>query len=401
MTHSRTSPPLRLLLAAGFLFAAACTGTAARPGGPSVPHTTRAADCRFLQPWLDSLHAQGRFPGATLGVAFRDGSSCALATGWSDTARHEPMRPDHLLMQGSVGKTYVAALAMQRVAEGRLGLDERIAAYLGHEPWFARLPNAREVTVRQLMNHTSGLVRYEFNPRFLQDLIADPDHVWTPEERLTYLFDAESPFAAGAGWDYSDTNYIVLGMILERMGGQPLYDQVRERLTGPLRLTRTVPSDRRRIDGLAQGYAGPENPFGGTDAMILPDGRFAVNPQFEGAGGGFASTADDLARWMQALFQGAAYPASLLPEALDGPATPMLGPGTRYGLGVILSETTLGATYGHSGYMPGYITEARYWPDHGVAVVLQINSSVPRALGRPAGEAVQQVATRVLARGGD
>jgi D-alanyl-D-alanine carboxypeptidase len=386
---------VRLLLVAASLLTAACAGA---PASGPAPIAARATDCRFLQPWLDSLHAAGRFPGATLGVAFPDGSSCALAAGWSDTACHEPMRPEHLLMSGSVGKTYVAALALQRVAEGRLALDAPISSYLGQEPWFGRLPNARQVTVRQLMNHTSGLVRYELNPRFLADLAADRDHVWTAEERLTYLFDATPPFAAGEGWDYSDTNYIVLGMILERIGRRPLYEQVRERLTTPLGLRHTVPTDRRRIEGLAQGYAGPENPFGGTDAMVLPDGRFAVNPQFEWAGGGYASTADDLARWIQALFRGQAYPAELLPLALEGPATPALGPGTRYGLGVIVSETPLGTSFGHSGYMPGYITEARYWPENGVAVVLQINTSVPRALGRPAGEAVRQVAERVLAR---
>ena len=84
------------------------------------------------------------------------------------------MQPTTLLLQGSVGKTYVAAVALQLVSEGMLDLDTRVATYLGDEPWYDRLPNATDVTVRQLMNHTSGIVRYEFNERFIGDLRASP-----------------------------------------------------------------------------------------------------------------------------------------------------------------------------------------------------------------------------------
>jgi D-alanyl-D-alanine carboxypeptidase len=237
-------------------------------------------------------------------------------------------------------------------------------------------------------------VRYELDPKFLADLTANPDRVWTPEERLAYLFDAAPPFPAGQGWDYSDTNYIVLGLIIERVTGRPLNDEIRRRVLEPLRLTRTVPSDRREIPGLAQGYAGPNNPFGGFDAMIT-NGRFAVNPQFEWAGGGYASTAEDLARWMKLLFEGRAYPDSLLPQALEGRPAPMLGPGTRYGLGAIIRETPLGMVYGHSGFMPGYQTDARYFPDRRIAVAFQFNSSAPGTLGRPPAAVVMEVARRV------
>src|SRR5688572_16525175 len=156
--------PLVLTLATFAL--AAC----ARPSRVEViakPAASSAANCGFLQPYLDSVHAAGRFPGATLGVAFPDGSSCAIATGWSDTAKRVRMEPTHLLLAGSVGKTYFGALAIQLAAEGALDLDAPVSRYLGHEPWFFRLPNAREITVRQLMNHTSGIVRYELQPRFL------------------------------------------------------------------------------------------------------------------------------------------------------------------------------------------------------------------------------------------
>jgi len=230
------------------------------------------------------------------------------------------------------------------------------------------------------MTHTSGLVRYEMNPKFTADLRANPDKAWTPEEEIAYLLDATPPFAAGQGWDYSDTNYIVLGMIMEKATGTPYIDLLRGRVLRPLGLEDTFPVTSRVVPGLVQGYAGPGNPFGGTDEMIS-GGRFAFNPQFEWTGGGVVSTAADLARWAKALYEGRAFDPSLLPAMLDGvPAD--LGPGSEYGLGVIIRPTPLGISYGHSGFFPGYLTEMMYFPEHGIAVAAQVNTSVGQAVGK-------------------
>lgn len=333
-----------------------------------------------LQARLDSLHRGGRFAGAQLAIALPDGSTMAFAVGHADTAKREVMTTRHLLLQGSVGKTYASAVAMQLVHEGRFALDEPISKYLGSEPWFARLPNAQSITIRQLMNHTSGLVRYEFNERFTADLTASPDRVWKPHELVAYLLDTAAPFAAGQGWDYSDTNYIVLGMIMEKVTGRPFYDLARDRVLRPARLEETIPSDARVIRGLSNGYAGANNPFGGSDAMLV-DGRMVINPQFEWTGGGMASSARDLARWGKRLYDGAAFDPSMLPKLLDGvPAR--LGQNTKYGLGVIIRETPLGTLYGHSGFFPGYQAEMLYLPTLKAAVAFQVNSSVPGSLGR-------------------
>ena len=379
---------LRLLLLAALLFDCAAPVAAARlQTQKPTPRASSAADTsarlrRRLQEKLDALHAAGKFPGATAGFAFADGTSLGLAVGVSDAQKKTPMRPTDLMLQGSVGKTYAAAVALQLVAEKKIGLDDRVEKYLGREGWFARLPNARDITVRMLMNHTSGLVRYEFKEQFTKDLTANPDKVWKPEELIAYVLDTAPPFAAGKGWDYSDTNYIVLGMIVERVTGRRYYDEVRRRLLRPLKLRRTVPSDARRIPGLAQGYAGADNPFGGTDAMIDSAGRFAINPQFEWTGGGIASTTEDLARWARALYEGRAFPPRLMPQVLDGVAA-KLGPGVKYGLGVIIRETEAGPAYGHSGFFPGYLTEMAYFPDLRVAVAVQVNTSAPRSTGKP------------------
>ncbi len=330
-----------------------------------------------LQQKLDELRERSGAPGATAGIAFADGSAIGLASGLADTATREPMRPSSLLLQGSVGKTYVAAVALQLVQEGRLVLDAKVSTYLGDAPWFAKLPNHADVTVRQLMNHTSGIVRYEFDERFIADLLAQPDKVWRPEEQVAYLFGSDPPFTAGQGWDYSDTNYLLLGMIIDRLTGNTYYDELRRRLLQPLSLEATVPSDSRRIPGLVQGYAGADNPFG--PAEMVANGVFAFNPQFEWTGGGIASTAEDLARWGKALYEGKAFDPALLPVMLDAvPAR--LGPNTRYGLGVIVRPTPLGESWGHSGYFPGYLTEMAYFPERRIAVAVQVNSSDFRAL---------------------
>ena len=333
----------------------------------------------LLQHKLDSVRAANRWPGASLAVALADGTRLAVASGMADTLRKVPLHPGNRLLQGSVGKTYVSAVALQLVHEKKLDLDARISTYLGREPWFARLPNAADITVRQLMNHTSGLVRYEFQPAFTAALRADPFKSWTAEERLAFIFGTPAPFAAGAGWEYSDTNYIVLGMIIEQLTGNSYYAELRRRILDPLGLTNTIPSDRPDLPGLANGYAGPRNELGGYDASLV-NGRMAANPGLEWTGGGIASTTEDLARWAQLLYEGKAFDPSLLPVLLDGvPAR--LGRDAKYGLGVIIRPTPLGITYGHSGFFPGYATEVIYYPDTRVALALQVNVTDPYPRG--------------------
>ena len=337
-----------------------------------------------LQLKLDEWHKAGSFPGATLGVVLASGESFGLAVGFSDRELKTPMKPRDRMLAGSVGKTFAAATILQLVKEGKIGLDDRIEKYLGREPWFSRLPNAKDITVRQLMNHTSGLVRYEFKEAFTKDLTANPEKVWKPAELVAYLLDEKAPFAAGKGWDYSDTNYIVLGMIIEKVTGKRFYDEANVRLLKPLKLVDTIPQDGSRLKSVVQGYAGPNNPFGGRDAMIL-DGKFVINPQFEWTGGGYVSTPEDLARWAKMIYEGKAFSPDLLPQVLEGVPSPMLGGETRYGLGVIIRKTPLGLSYGHSGFFPGYITDMMYFPDYKVAVAVQVNTSVGRSLGKSPG----------------
>lgn len=346
---------------------------------PLAAQTSLAA---AVQAQIDSIIAHSRIPGLTVGIALPGGSAIGLAAGVSDRTTGRKMRPDDLMLSGSVGKTYFLSVAMQLVAEGKLDLDAPVARYLGDLPYWNRIPNGATATVRQIMSHTSGIVRYEFNPRFLADLTAAPMRTFTPEQRLGYLFDTEAPFAPGEGWEYSDTNFILLAMIIERLTGRSAYDEIDARLIKPLGLSETRPSDTPRMLGLSQGYGGgAENAFGGFDEMVV-DGAMVINPQFEWGGGGFASTARDLARYIKAIHEGEAFDAALLEQVRTGHPAP-LGPRAQYGLGTIMMQLPAGTAWGHSGFMPGYRTEAYYFPDGKFALVLQLNTTARGAFPEP------------------
>jgi D-alanyl-D-alanine carboxypeptidase len=364
----------------------------------AFPQSSALADLRGkLQTKLDEWHKSGKFAGATLGVCPANGKCFSLATGFSDLEAKRQMKPTDIMAAGSVGKTFAAAAALQLVREGKINLDDRVEKYLGNEKWFSRLPNAREITVRQLMNHTSGLVRYEFKDQFTKDLTANPDKTWRPEELLSYLFDEKAPFEAGKGWDYSDTNYIVLGMIIEKVTGRKFYDETQRRFLKPLKLGRTFPQDRRELKNLIPGYAGEKNPFGGKD-KVIENGKFIINPQFEWTGGGFISNSEDLARWAKAMYEGKAFDVSLVPQMLEGVSAPMLGKETKYGLGAIIRPTRVGLTYGHSGFFPGYMTDMMYFPEHKIAVAVQVNSSVPQNLGKPLSRVLIETIETILGK---
>ncbi len=332
---------------------------------------------------VDAALAGGTAPGISAAIVFEDGQVIAVTAGVSDRETKTPLTPLDRMLIGSVGKTFAAARAVQLIESGQLDLEAPISKYLGGEPWFARLPNAQTATVRQLMTHTSGLVRYEFKAAFARDVRANPDKSWKPEELLAYVFDEKPPFAAGAGWEYSDTNYIVLGLIIERVQPQSFYRQISRALLRKMRRNRFVPSVTRTLPGLIQGYTGANDPITGGAVPVIVDGKLIFNPQFEWTGGGYAGTPTSLAIWAHVLYSGGAF---VKPESvktmIDAAVPARLGPDTKYGLGVIIrSGTPVGETWGHSGYFPGYLTEMIYLPERRLAVAVQVNTSDARAIG--------------------
>ena len=348
-------------------------------GQPQVP---AGQPNPLLLALLDDWRTRTNTPGASLAIVTRNGDVTTLTSGVADRTTSRQLAVNDLMMAGSTGKTFFAAVALQLIEAGRLDLNAPISKYIGSRPWFNRLPNANDITVRMLMTHTSGLVRYEMNPKFTADLRAQPDKSWTPEEELSYLFDTKPPFAAGQGWDYSDTNYIVLGLIMEGITGTKLYDEVQARFLKPLQLSGVVPTTSRRIPGLVQGYAGTRDPLGLPDEVLV-NGVFVINPQFEWTGGGYATSARDLARWGHALYTGKAVSPRMRDLMISEAVPARLGPETKYGLAVIVRSTTplRAPAWGHSGFFPGYQTELLHFPHADTTLALQINSSAPRPAG--------------------
>ncbi len=333
---------------------------------------------------LSEAIERANLPGASLAFVLPDGAEVTVVAGHSCRETEAAMKPTDRLPAGSTGKTFVAAAVLRAVHLGKLSLDDPAAKWLGEEVWFERLPNADDLTVRNLLNHTCGIPEYYSQREFIEVLAQDLERTWKPEELVAYVLDNEPHFPAGEGWSYADTNYLIVGMILERATDEAFYDQVRDHFLVPLELTRTIPTDRKDIPEVAQGYVVMGRSLGFPE-RAREDDRFTFNPQFEWCGGGFASTPLDLARWARILYTGKAFEGEYLDEMLDG-VEMSRGPGPsrgRYGFGTILHETTAGPMHGHDGFFPGYLTSMGYFPEHGFAAAVQLNTDDMRALGHP------------------
>jgi D-alanyl-D-alanine carboxypeptidase len=349
----------------------------------AVPARAQEADlARAGRAVLEGLVERG-VPGASAAIVLSNGDSTSWVAGLASIEDERAVDADTRMLSGSVGKTYVTAAAHLLVQEGELELDRTAASYFegADAEWIERLPAGREATLRQLLQHTSGIPRYVFEPAFTVRLRAEPDKVWRPEELLTHVYDREPLFRPGEGWAYADTNYIVVGLVIERVTGEAFYDFVRARLLEPHGLE-PIPTDRRDVPDMAQGYVVTARELAGGE-HALEDGRFAFNVQFEWCGGGWANRSIDLARWVGLLYGGGAFDRPYLETLLAGVDAPMLGPGVRYGLGAMLRDTPAGRLVYHDGFMPGYLTSAGYFPERGIAVALQVNTDDARKLGRP------------------
>ena len=345
---------------------------------PAAPRPDSAADQKSsdlqkqLQTRLNEFQSTNGFPGATMAVVLSDGTQISAAAGLADVEKNIPMRANDRMLAGSIGKTFFATIFLRMISAGQMHLEDKISLYLKDEPWFHHLPNANDITVRMLMNHTSGIPEYAELPAFTKDLAANPDKDWRPEELLSYILDKPAPFPAGQGWSYADANYLVLGIIAEKILRHPLYDDIDRSILKPFKLDNTRPSTARVLPGLITGYSMPDSPFPVSGAM-LRDGKLRFNPKFEWTGGGFLSNSSDLARWAFHLYGGKVLTAAELREMEVGvPAK--TGKGDEYGLGVQIRHTDFGVTYGHGGWFPGYLSEMEYCPDYHVAIAMQINT---------------------------
>jgi D-alanyl-D-alanine carboxypeptidase len=329
-----------------------------RASTDSAPHDARVE--AGLQQVLDRAVAtpDAFLPGA-IAYYHREGyAPWSGSAGLRELQAQVAMRPENRIRAGSIVKTFVATVTLQQVEEGTLSLDQTLPELLPSTVTdrFRMAPCSADVdriTLRMLLNHTSGIPNFtsaEFDAR----VAADPAHVWTTDELLGIAALQPVRFAPGASWEYSNTNYTLLGMVLDRVGGMSWRWQVRVRLLLPLGLTSTAlpePGDRTVTPEYAHGYA--------LDGDAPVDLSY-VDPSMAGAAGGNAmvSTVQDLARFIEALLAGRLFarPETLaamttMVDAPDGSGIPH-----RYGLGLesyAFGETTL---VGNAGGAAGYAT---------------------------------------------
>lgn len=348
-----------------------------------------------LQRILDGIVAKG-IPGASAAIVLPDGEVLTVVAGYADPATKRQLKSTDLFLVGSTGKTYVTGIVHLLEAEGWLDFDNTAASYFEEDQddaWLDALPNGREVTLRQLLRHQSGIPRYVFGEEFTSTLTSQPDRVWTPKELLAFA-SREALFAPGEKWAYSDTNYILLGMVVEKVTGKRFYDLVRTRLLEPNGLEQTIPTDQRLIARMAQGHVVMGRSMG-VGEWALQGGQFSYNVQFEWCGGGWATTPSDLARWVGLLYGGEAFDEEYLGSLLDTVPAGRLGRGIEYGLGVMLRTTAAGELRYHDGFMPGYTTSAGIFPASKIAVAIQLASDNGRAVGKPLSMVLADVAKLV------
>ena len=326
---------------------------------------------------LEVIIAEQDIPGATAACVLPDGQLISTAAGLADREKQSLMAPGARMLLGSVGKVFVSAVFLQLVDEGKIDLDQKVSGYFPDADWFDRLPNAADLTVRSLLNHTSGLPRYVFDPAFVAAIKADHMRSWTPLECLSVILDKKALHPVGRGWAYSDTNYILLGMIIEKVTGQPYYDELQIRIVKPFYLRNTFPSNTRNLPGLTQAYIGNNFFELPSDKTITEDGLYLINPQFEWTGGGLMTNVEDMAYLLKWLHTGkvltpATYEQLIRAVGLkDGqPAS------TGYGLGTFVWDTEIGKSYGHAGVMPGYLTQIEFFKDKGFAIAYQMNTDL-------------------------
>ena len=344
--------------------------------GPALAETPQAR----LQDLLDSFRQDYGFPGATAAMALADGSVVMAATGVADDETGTPMTSDSRMLAASIGKSFVAMTALSLESDGALSRSDLVSRHLGDRDWFTRLPNHETMTVADLLHHTSGLPDHVHLETFQSEMaarMARGSAAFTPEEAIAFVLDTDPLFPAGEAWAYSDTGYLLLGLVIEQAGGAAYYDLVAERFLMPLGLTATTPSDTPILPGLAAGYVGEDNPFGLPPRTMDDAGRLLWDPAMEWTGGGLVSTSRDLAVWGHALFGGTAMAEPYLDRLLDGVPVSPDAPGILYGAGVaIYADTPRGPVYGHGGWIPGYVSSLRHYADHGVTVAFQINTDI-------------------------
>jgi D-alanyl-D-alanine carboxypeptidase len=339
---------------------------------PPAEHASR------FQAETDRVRVELGFPGMTAAYVLEDGTVGTAVSGLADVEANVSMTDNTRMLSASIGKSFVGALCIALALEGRLDLDEPVSRWIGTFDWFQRLPNHESITLRHLLTHSAGIPDHVHMDTFAEAFAnawQETENPFPPERLVDFVLDEPALFPAGNGWAYSDTGYILAGLIIETVTTRPCFDLIQERFLVPLGLLETSSADHRDLDRLAPGYMRPDNLFRFPVKTLDPDGRLHWHPAVEWTGGGLVSTSRDLARWGAALFSREVMAGDYLSELLNAVAVSPDLADVTYGAGVaIYSSGPFGLVYGHAGWIPGYVSSLRHYPEHGVTIAFQINT---------------------------
>lgn len=383
--------PYRRLFAAAVLLASALTPVTAGPA--TAVHTESVArhdkdECppdglgpeltARLDRTIEDVRRQADIPGVVVGLWMPGKGSYVRATGVADTVTREPMAADSYVRIGSETKTFTVTALLELVDDGRLGLDDPISAYIDG------VPDGDRITLRHLAGMRSGLFPYTSDPDFVHDLLSNPQRSFTPREVLAYGFKHSNTFAPGERFQYSNTNLVLLGLVIEKVSGHRLADFIHERVLRPARLRHTL---------FPKGAEFPEpHPRGYTDQTLSGSVADATdwNPSWAWAAGAMISDLHDLRRWAEVLATGRLLSPETQAQRLE--TLPTGFPGTGYGLGIFETNGWIG----HNGSIPGYETVTVYLPSQKATLVIMINTDVQRQGQEPStllARAITAVAT--------
>ncbi len=284
--------------------------------------------------------------------------------GFADIENEVPINIHHLFRIASTSKAFIGVLSVMLHCEGVISLDDPIAEWL--------LPSVTDhiqysdrITVRQLLNHTSGIPDYSENEQFIQAIIENPDNQWSTQEALLYAYDQPAQFTPGTDWYYSNTNYLLAGLILDNALGYHHSRAIRSRILEPLQMTSTFYEHHEDITGdIVHGYSDYDRDG------ILDDITF--DQGYGLADSGLVSTVGDLAVFVESLFTTNGFPD---PDYKDEFLGELLPENDFYGLGIMKYPTEYGTGYGNGGRFCGYESGMIYFPSHFVTIVYFANST--------------------------
>jgi D-alanyl-D-alanine carboxypeptidase len=309
----------------------------------------------------EALSASGA-PGAIVGVWTPQGD-WVVAKGDANIETGEPMKTTDIFRIGSITKTFMATVVLTMVDDGLLSLDDKLSQY------YPDFPKADEITVRMLLNHTSGIFSWDEGENIFDELYEDPGAGWSMGGMIQLAAEHPLYFEPGTGQHYSNTNYYFLGMIIEEVGGQTLEREIEERITAPLGLENTFLPDSPVYEG--ETIHGYEEVDGELVDVTGSEIEKVISFDLAWAAGGMVTTLDDLKVWAKALATGELLSEAMHEEQMDMVNTTPEGSPieSAYGLGVGLSDVWVG----HSGAVVGSMCNMGYYPEQDATIITYFN----------------------------